>query len=625
MKIKTNLMLCLVLALGFTKPIAADESVIPPKDPTQSITYWKPHTLSPQQNPLAAKAQNIFSVLLRAWDSSRLEPSLYVVKSSSGPWAASLADGNILLSQAAIKTCLEFGNDRADHLLAFVLAHELAHQRADDLWHQRFFRLIGNQTPESRDKMLRGLQLDTKLVTNIEQKEAQADHDGLIMMSSVGFDPYQILDKKDFFTAWVENIWQNSCKVASGDKAEIEACRQAQARALRADAQLANVATQAMLYELGVQSFVAGRYAEARRYFTAYGRDYPSRAVMSSLGLTHLAEALQTQKQLRELGAVKQPNFYYPLVLDSSASATPLDSSSSNSLKRAANDYIAQQQLSQMRQQLEKAHSYFEKAMRLEPNHRKTYLLMAMAYLIDNNTFMARGVIQGKYLPRFGKDNAGALLLAMTSAVEGNNKIAQRDFQSLLKADTATNNVDFPSDLLRYTAIHNFAATLEHNGETEKALSLWKNLATEAKKQGNGFMFRLAVAHLGSASPPSASISSALQINGMRLGDRINKTNNAKQSELWIEGEQHFVYRLANGSRFVVNKEKRILSAWQDSGSPQLVPGFVLGDTADRPLKSFGIPSRRMHMLSGEYLAYDDYGIAIHIDNNKVNGWFLYK
>ena len=200
-----ELLAALILSVGLS-PISQGTSLAPPTDPTQSITYWKPHTISPRHDALVQKAQSIFTVLLRAWDSSRLEPSLYVVESAAGPWAASLADGNILLSKAAIETCLNFGADRAEHLLAFILAHELAHQRADDLWHQRFFRLVGNQSPEAAKKMLRGLQLDDKLVANIEQKEAQADHDGLIMMASVGYDPYQILDKKDFFTAWVENI-----------------------------------------------------------------------------------------------------------------------------------------------------------------------------------------------------------------------------------------------------------------------------------------------------------------------------------------------------------------------------------------------------------------------------------
>lgn len=627
-----SLFMALSVGFGAVSPAHA-KTLAPPADPTQSITYWKPHTISPRHDPLVAKAQGVFDVLLRAWDSSRLEPSLYVVESAAGPWAASLADGNVLLSRTAIEACMKFGKHRAEHLLAFVLAHELAHQRSDDLWHQRFFRLVGNSTPESLNKMLRGLQLDSALVSNIEQKEAQADHDGLIMMASVGYDPYQILDKKDFFTAWVENIWQNSCKVTQDSTAESEACKQAQSRALRAKAQLSTVATQAMLYELGVQAFVAGNYLDANRYFTAYGRDYPSRAVMSALALTHMAKAIQIQRELIQTGALQRPNFYYPLLLDATAVATPANSTVINDRKRASLDAMRQQQLNKMRQQLDKANTYFEKAIRLEPNHRKTYLLMAMSYLIDENTFMARGVLQGKYLPRFGKDQASTLLLAMTSALENNVTAAQRSLNQLIKNVGSNKSTQvISSDLLIYTAHHNLAALLQHSGKKSQADELWKNLASNSKKQGNGFLFRLAVNHIGSHAQPAGLRPKALLIHGKRLGDKLanstspeaKPTSEVSISELWIEGDLYHVYRFADGSRFVVGKDKRILSAWQASGAQRLTNGIVLGDSADRSIKTLGVPSRRMHMISGEYLAYDDYGIAIHIDNKKIAGWFLY-
>jgi hypothetical protein len=633
------IILMLSLGSGWTAT-AFGKSLAPPADPTQSITYWKPHTLSPRHDALVEKAQTIFSVLLRAWDSSRLEPSLYVVESAAGPWAASLADGNILLSRAAIQACVNFGEHRADHLLAFVLAHELAHQRADDLWHQRFFRLVGNQSPESAQKMLRGLQMDDKLVANIEQKEAQADHDGLIMMASVGYDPYQILDKNDFFTQWVENIWQNSCLVTQTSSAEAEACKQAQSRALRAQAQLSNVATQSLLYELGVQAFVAGNYYDANRYFTAYGRDYPSRAVLTALGLTQMAKALQIHQELIHTGALQKPNFYYPLLLDATAAATPLNHATGTSAKRASRDAITQQQLDKIQHILDKANDYFEKAIRLEPNHRKTYLLLTMSYLIADNTFMARGVLQGKYIPRFQQDTASEILLAMTSALEKKSSRAQRDFEKALKQLNQSNTGDsLPDDLLIYTAHHNYAALLTYTGSPQKAVDLWKNLATSAKQQSNAFLFRLALNHLNPETAPSQARTKALNIGGKRLGDRFfnrvskkvsGNTENAttppsdNRSELWIEGDLYSVYRFNDGSRFVVGKDQRILSAWQASGRQQLTKGLALGDDADRSLKTFGVPNRRMHMLSGEYLAYDDYGIAIHIDNNKIAGWFLY-
>ena len=45
--------------------------LVPPDDPTQNISYWKPYVIEAEQDALAAKSHAVFEVLLRAWDSSR--------------------------------------------------------------------------------------------------------------------------------------------------------------------------------------------------------------------------------------------------------------------------------------------------------------------------------------------------------------------------------------------------------------------------------------------------------------------------------------------------------------------------------------------------------------------------
>jgi len=619
-----RIFLLLVIASGGATAVAADLSLVPPDDPRQSITYWKAYSIDAHSDPMVAVANNIFSTLLRGWDSSRLEPGLYVVDSSAGPWAASLADGNILLSREAISRCMAYGRQRGDHLLAFVLAHELAHQRADDLWHQRFFRMIGKHNAETRSKMMRGLQLDQQLLSDMQQKEAQADHDGLILMSSVGYDPYQILDRKDFFTAWVESIWGDSCRQVQADSAMRDACRQAQARALRTRAQLSSVASQSMLYELGVQSFVAGQYARARDYFTAYARDYPSRAVMSALGLTYLAEALRLHDELQQQGLLRQPAFYFPLMLDASARAQARDPSSAPQQKRSA--VLDEQRRQAMHLAVEQSIQHFEKAIRLEPAHKKTYLLLATAYLLDANSYMVRGVLQGRYLPSFGNDPAVDMLLAMTSAIEGKTSQAQQAFEHLLQQlPKQAGQSAMPQNLLVYAATYNSAALALFDDQPALAQQYWQQLAAAAKSSGNALVFRLALGHLVPASPGAhLALSRAPSIDGIRLGDRAAKNAAAQVSDLWIDGEQHRVYRLADGARYIVDPTGRVISAWQQQGKASLQQVIRTGDDADRAFKALGLPDRRLDMVSGEYLAYDQYGLALHINNNQVLGWFLY-
>ncbi|MBI3187444.1 MAG: hypothetical protein HYZ31_06245, partial [Gammaproteobacteria bacterium] len=551
-------------------------------------------------------------------DSSRLEPGLYVVNATAGAWAASLADGNILLSRQAIDACMRYGTQRGEHLLAFVLAHELAHQRANDLWHQRFFRMVGTQSQKDQTSMLRGMNLDADQLQQMEQKEAQADHDGLILMSSVGYDPYQVLDKKDFFTVWVENIWQSSCQ-QTGDAALGQACQQAQSRALRTQIQLDNVASQAMLYELGVQAVVARQYRQARHYFTVFGRDYPSRAVISALAMTYLAEAVEIQQLLLKQGNLDQPGFYYPLILDASVQTVRKTASTRRGDQGARQKKQIQQLVNQGIKQL-------ERAIELEPDYQTSYLMLGSAYLLANNTYMARGVLQGRYIPRFGADASSDLLLAMTHAIEGQPKAARGEFQALLKKLQKTNEVSgLPENLLLYSAFYNAAANDLFMGDEAAARASWQQLARMAQTAGNSLLFRLALGQLNPAAPvTTTALTVAPVVQGLRLGDayKVNKLQD-QSSDLWIEGDKFSVMRNHQGSHYVVSDKGKVINAWQEAeGSIENL--LAIGDKPDRPLKALGMPDRHVHMLSGEYLAYDRYGLALHINQNKVQGWFLY-
>ncbi len=123
-------------------------------------------------------------------------------------------------------------------------------------------------------------------------------------------------------------------------------------------------------------------------------------------------------------------------------------------------------------------------------------------------------------------------------------------------------------------------------------------------------------------------IDKAPAIEGVRLGDR-NLGQVSKKSKLvnslWIEGDKYKVYRLDNGSRFIVNANKKVINAWQDSGKARLDRGLSIGDEAGRAMKTLGTPDRQLHLVSGEYLAYDTYGLAVHIIKDRIAGWFLYQ
>ena len=605
--------------LGYAQNLQA-QSVVPPADHTQSIVYWEPFVIDPAADARVAEAHRIFTVLLRAWDITRLEPALHVVASSEGPWAASLTVGNILLSRAAIDACFQFGRTRAPHLLAFVLAHELAHQRADDLWHLKFFRLAGGQSSSVQARLVEGLRLDAAQLQDMGKREARADHDGLVLMSSVGFDPYQIIDDKDFFTAWVENVWGGSCELASSAH---HACREAQTRALRTRVQLAEVASQATLYDLGVQALVAGKHAAARQLFTTYGREYPSRAVLTSLGTSFLAQATQAYRELLAEGRLQGADFYYPLLLDSRPQARP-------QVVAGVRGSPVARVPQRIRNLTTEANRYYDRALRLDPSHRTTYLLLAVSHLIEGNPYLVRGVLQGRYLPQFGEDAGASLLLAMTHALEGDTATAERQLETLLSAMDNMPSA-LPRSLLVYTAYHNAAALAQLRGDERRVRLLWKQLAERSAGGEGGLLFRLAVARLNAQTGPAVATQtqSLWLVAGARPGERLASSHFEKtafkRSKIWVNGTPMRVYRSAEGARLVVDDDGIVRHAWQVKTGGQLPAGMAIGDSADRALKTLGIPTRHLHLLSGEYLAYDQLGVAVHIVGDMIDGWFLYE
>lgn len=588
--------------------------------PAQFISYWKSSVINAEQDERVDFVQQVFQRLLRGWENNRLEPALYIVDADQGAWAVSLVDGNILLSRQAIDALMQFGLDRAEHLVAFVLAHELAHQQADDLWQHRFFHQT--LTQEDREQWRMRLQMDQRLLQQMEQQEAQADYDGLKLMASVGFDPQQIFSNQDFFTEWVENIWQQPCAAQQDDKLS-EACRVARDRAQRTRSQLKSLANQSSLYQLGIQAMVASEYARARQYFLLYGRDFPSRPVMSAIGSTHLAQALELRRQLVALGAMQGHDIYLPIILDTDPG---LATSSSEATKRSGNQEIGSLK-QQLDQHVTKAVSYFEKAIRLSPNHSSSYRQLIHSYLAGGNIPMAQGILQGKYVPRFGDDHYANLYTSLTMLAYNKPTQALTQLRSLSQQLLEqTNNESSSDNVLTFAVFQNLTALQDRQqANNVESIQAWQKLARSSQVNANVGLFRLALNQINTSPISSTShLKVAPSINGVRLGNRKARDDSEHTiNELWVEGDQYHVYRYENGAHFITGPEGKIISASQTSGQAS-IGNLKIGDNAERTLLAMGLPDRQQYLASGEYLAYDNYGLAIHIEHNQVKGWFLY-
>jgi len=598
---KISYSLCFIITVLSVK-IAA---ISLPEDQSQSIRYWKPQVISPESDTSVKQAHDLFDHLLGAWDISRVEPSLNVVKDTSGPWAASLADGNILLSRTAIDICMKFGKDRGSHLLAFILAHELAHQKGNDLWHQQFFRLIGNQSPERTEVIRRDLAINENRVAQLESIEAQADLDAVVMMASVGYNPYQIVKDNDFYTTWIENIWQKPCSE------KISACKKAQERALRTQAQLESISDQAIFYKLGIQSLVAKNYRQARDYLTAYARNFPGRSVHNSIGVSYLAEAIDLWPLYAQ--STKKPQLHFPLFIE----AQPAWRANSVEGKRGSSAQLK----SDINALAEKALSYFDKAQRLSPAHRQTHYLRALSYLLMENSPMANGIIEGQYIPSFDRDESSQLLKALSLAIAGKTIHAEQYLEKTLAKKLRSNRESDYATL--FAMARNQSSLAVFNKKPSASKQIWKNFAQAMGKKGQSYLLQLSLTQLKSRARKQIEKPPILKYRNLALDSNISQSANFDK-KIWFEGAPINIFRDQHGT-WLSNEDGNIIALWLDDANFSGLQRLALGDPSERIIRAIGPADRQINLASGEYLAYDRIGLAVKVSNNKINSWFLYK
>jgi len=623
MKNYQRLSIGLVLSCAVFLSIISHAADFDPKfDPKQSIKFWLSSVVSSGQNTQVGIAETVFSQLLRNWDKTRIEPSLYVVKSSAGPWAASLEDGNILLSIDALELALRDTPPGHYHNLAFLLAHEISHQRADDLWQQKFFRMAGIVTPENHSGIKKYTGLSGENLRDLEHKEAQADAEALVLMSVAGFDPMPIVQDKGFFNLWASAIWQTSCESSKRDDEVFNACEQAKTRTNRALVKLNDVAIQSTLFELGTQAFVIGNYAQARKYFSAFGRNYPYAVVHENIGNTYFAEALFLKQQFEKEFEPESMGFYYPLVLSAepdinkSRILTLVDAGKTRSLSKAQRKKFLKGKITN---NLSLAVNSFEQAMKINPNYAGNYFRLALCYMLQENYYMARGILQDKYTGLFKPDDGYQLFLALIDGLQKNYDSSLHILHGLTNKTFASLSSNFlPKELLFYAANYNYLVL----AKPANTKSIWKSIAAKANRENQTVLFRYAIEKISDSN--NQKLNQSNKALAQRLYQLKNQNPTLQRGELWVEGNRFRLMQSGDNVYSLITDTEDKIAIWYQGGDLRTGAKHVFDQDEARLHKNFGIPSQQIYTHRGKYLSYPSYKISFFIQNGKVAGWFFH-
>jgi tetratricopeptide (TPR) repeat protein len=538
------------------------------------------------------------------WDGPRLAPTLHVINDTN-VWALSLPDDIILISRGALQLARQGKPSNSDARLAYALAHELAHQRADHLWQHEFFRGAGAIVPGESDAVL-----SLRNTQERDAKERQADAEGLMLVTLAGYDPTVITAESDFFTAWVERVRAAPCTAQSS----ASACAQAQERVQQARAQLRQVSAQMTFFELGAQAYAAARFELARFYFEAFGRLAPSAVVHSNIGLTHLQQAMALHAHSSH-GKISPFVFHYPTLLGETALP---------SLRRAVPSTNLQTQQTRVNHHLNAALHSFDRATQLNPSNPRHYEHLVITYLLQENLAMARGILDGQLVLRFGNTSTARLLRSILLSLEQRRPQAYVELSELLDETLSPPGEDVAErDRLAVLVALNLS-TLYRDDHNEAAVTaLWQRCFAQSRDHSRGMLFRVALQSLGvgqvpRGTPPEGDGWHRLTV-GYPAAPQLLRDPPREQMLLRADQRQFSRVSYDNGVRALLDARQQVLAAWQDIGDE-----LPAGASEQRVLARFGEPDREIVTDTGRYWAYDGWQWGIRWLDGRIRSIFQY-
>lgn len=431
-------------------------------------------TDSVRGDPLESAAQRIFQRLLSTWDASRIPPQL-VVTGSSRISARAVANGTIEVSIGALRFCLEDKNGNGEDRLAFLLAHEMAHQRDGHLWSESL-RAAAFVPTKARAGKSGFLEPATR-----SWIEREADAQAVVTTLMAGFDPAAAVAVDGFLMQWVGAAYDTDCAAQRNDTND--ACADVRDRTRLVVEHLTHTSEASKWFRLGLSAYFSGHYTRATKLFEQFGRALPSAAVHINLGMSQLAEGLELQARLSANGAYDHPMWIFPIgpVMD------PLQNRSKRAHPNEPGLAGAERRMGVLFANAERA---FEQALRMDSTSVVARLGLVSARLSRRN---AQGAADALAAVEFGQPRwhlEQTLLRALIEAERGNHAQALR---SLLALKSEVQTAGTRASVVRYLAASNAQVLLEHLNRAGEVVSVWDELAKTAQVQPDVLLFQMAV------------------------------------------------------------------------------------------------------------------------------------
>ena len=582
------------------------------QDERSRLDFWKTNynELRPEDDPRAAKAYEIFArVINAAGKRAGIVPTLFIVKNAGAavPLAIALPDGGIVISRQVLDICYkepENGDDR----LAFILAHEIAHQLKDDFWHLKFFAAVElSQKEKPGDAAV--IDEVKKIASHSEEpllKELQCDEYGIVYASMAGFDTRAIVfqdDKVNFFRYFAAALDPGNIKGAVRDPEHPSP----DARAAAVKARLIQVLDEVDLFDLGLLFYQTGDYDKAAALFSEFLRYYPGREVYHNLAACHHRIA---QKCFREW---KGPDKDFPFRL---ALAVETETRARKITLRSA---PAPNWEARFKEEIGKAIEYYRTALGQDPSYWPSANNLGCALLLQDNAYEAVAVLQ-KALQAASESPLVLNNLGVAYDLAENPQKAKEKLQAALKIDPAYDAPLYNLGLIAF----------QESGKAE-AKKQWEAYlrADPDSVWSDRILSYLSPGQVPKA-PDAKPATDPEKISGLAVGDYPDAIpadwGAPAKKKSFLGGENPVLLSVyANGVTVIVQNDEIVRLAASSPFKGQTAKNTPLGAAAKDVLAKYGKPRSILPSTEGEAWVYAGQGITFILRDGKVAAWILFK
>lgn len=561
-----------VLGVGLLLLTVMMAAAAPTRD---QAAYWRKHYgVASPEDACVVRVRAIFErVVQAAGGKPENMPQLLITKNDP-QWnprlAMALPDGAIVLAKAVPLRLLggcDQNHAAGEARLAFILGHELAHQRLGQFWHYRLFsdhRDAAQVSPQLASKALR------------QKEELQADNNGIVYAAMAGYQTHAIVTDDpsgSFFEQWIQS--RGGTHPPPEQRAEVVRAR------------LHRILAQVDVFKIGLNFYRAGKYEAAIRAFDIFRRDFDSHVVNHNLAVSHHQHALQLYCRWQN-----KPLLPFHLSL----MAEPLTLAAQIRLDRA---YFSRGGVSpgeRVQHHLDMAIAFYEAAIVRAPTHGFAYSNLGAA-LIARARLYAR--------PDANRQRLAALYKAMST------------LQSAPQATPAIHNTLG-------------AATHDLHGR-EQAEKAWRDLAPRYTPAAHNLRPLAATEQrtCQPPEPPASSLSSRDEhvgdiAVGMYAEDPQSRWGTPQVRHIGLGPDTFAIAQYTNAIQTFAQDDIIRMIHVQESYRGATAQGIQIGDSSDTIRARYGAPTRILHAGDGQSWGYDTVGIAFQLRRGTVVAWLVY-